>query len=52
MTNKEEYRICRERRHMKSGQSVNDHDARWDVCKYCGVWFRYVTELKEKNLPK
>lgn len=46
--NKQEYAICQERKHVKSGQKVNEEGV-WDVCKYCGVLFRYVTKLEEKD---
>lgn len=48
MPNKKQYQICKERKHVKSGQKVVDGET-WDVCKYCQVLFRYVTRLEEKD---
>lgn len=48
MSFKEEYDICKVRKHQKSGMKVQE----WDVCEFCQTLFKYVTELREKNVPE
>ncbi len=49
MTFKEQYEICKERRHQKSGMVT---PSGWDICKYCQTYFRYLTTLEEDHVPK
>lgn len=48
----DEYRVCQKRKHQKSGRTQMFEGALWEICDYCNTAFRYVTELKEANLPK
>lgn len=47
MTFKEQYEICKVRKHQQSGQIVDG----WHICKFCETWFKYITEMVEKNAP-
>lgn len=53
MTDKEQYEICKVRKHQKSGKTMtNDSKGAWEICEYCKTWFRYITKTEESNVPK
>ncbi len=47
MNRYDEYLVCRKRSHQKSVFKNGE----WEVCKYCGTWFKFKTEMVEDNLP-
>lgn len=52
LTRKQQYEICQERKHQKSGilQSGPSGPA-WEICTFCGTCYRYVTKVEEKEIP-
>lgn len=47
----EAYKICKQRGHSACGVQLTSHPP-WDICKFCGVAFRFETKLLEKDAPK
>ncbi len=47
----DEYKICQTRGHQKSGRIGMTDGSTWEVCRHCGTSFRYVTVIKEINIP-
>lgn len=45
---KREYKICKVRKHQKSGM----RNGEWDVCEFCLTQFRYVTKMEEQDAPE
>ncbi len=43
MLNKKEYSICQKRKHQPAGK-----DGEWNICKFCGTQYKYVSKIVEK----